>query len=149
MEFHLAELNVSRLTAPLDDPSLHEFVSVLDAVNAIAEVSTGFIWRLKDDEGRSSSYVPVFEDPLVIVNLSVWATADALKHFVYRSGHSAYLRRRTEWFEPGSSEMVCWWIKIGEIPDVFDARRRLEYLRAHGPSDEGFLFADPRPAPTF
>ncbi len=120
---------------------------MLEAVNSIAEVSPGFVWRLKDEDGRSSSFVPVFEDPLLIVNLSVWKSIDELKHFVYRSGHGAYFRRRTEWFGPNTSEMVCWWVEAGTIPDVFDARRRLEHMRTNGPSNQGFLFTDPLAKP--
>jgi heme-degrading monooxygenase HmoA len=143
MKFHFAELNIARLLQPLDHADNAEFVAVLDAVNAIAEVSDGFVWRLKDDDGRSASYVTVYDDPQLIVNLSVWESPDALKHFVYRSGHSAYLRRRKEWFgEPAPIQMVCWWIPAGETPDVHDAARRLEHLRTHGPSAEGFAFAD-------
>jgi hypothetical protein len=141
MEFHFAELNIATLLAPLEHPDNLEFVSVLEAVNRIAEVSDGFVWRLKDDEGRSASYVPVYEDPRVIVNLTVWESPEALRHFTYRSGHGAYFRRRTEWFEPGA-EMVCWWIRAGSIPTVEDAVERLNHLRTYGPSANGFLFTD-------
>jgi Domain of unknown function (DUF3291) len=146
MEFHFAELNIARLLQPLDHAANTEFVAVLDAVNAIAEVSDGFVWRLQDDDGRSASYVTVYDDPLLIVNLSVWESPDALRHFVYRSGHSSYLRRRKEWFadpDPDAgANMVCWWIPAGDMPDVRDAARRLDHFRANGPSHEGFAFAD-------
>lgn len=146
MQFHFAELNIARLRHPLDHEANAEFVAVLEAVNAIAEVSDGFVWRLQDDDGRSASYVAVYDDPLLIVNLSVWESPDALRHFVYRSGHSSYLRRRKEWFadpEPSAgTNMVCWWIPGGDEPDVHDAARRLEGLRANGPSHDGFEFAD-------
>jgi Domain of unknown function (DUF3291) len=147
MGFNLAELNIAKLTAPLDDPSLHEFVSVLEAVNLIAEASAGFVWRLKDDDGRSSTFVPAFDDPLLIVNLTVWKSVEELKHFTYRSGHGAYFRRRTEWFVSSTSEMVCWWIPEGEVPDVADAKQRLGHLREHGPSQTGFFFSDPLAKP--
>jgi hypothetical protein len=143
MRFHFAELNIARLLHPLDHTENAEFVAVLDAVNAIAEVSGGFVWRLKDDDGRSASYVTVYDDPQLIVNLSVWDSPEALRHFVYRSGHSSYLRRRKEWFGDAIGEqMVCWWIPAGEVPDVHDAARRLQRLQAHGPSADGFAFAD-------
>lgn len=139
--WHFAELNIARLHQPLDHIDNAEFVAVLDAVNNIAEVSDGFVWRLKDDDGRSASYVGVYDDPLVIVNLSLWATPDALRHFVYRSGHSSYLRRKREWFAESSTlDMVCWWVPAGALPDVHDAVARLEHLRAHGPSLDGFPF---------
>lgn len=140
---HFAELNVARLHLPLDHVANTEFVSVLEAVNRIAEVSEGFVWRLQDEEGRSASYVTAYDDPLVIINLSVWESPDALRHFVYRSGHSAYLRRRREWFtESTTIDMVCWWQRVGNMPDVFDAVRRLDVLRSNGSSSEGFALAD-------
>ncbi len=143
MDFHFAELNIATLLAPLDHADNTEFVADLEAVNQIAEVSDGFVWRLKDDDGRSASYVPVYDDPRMIVNLTVWETPDSLRHFTYRSGHGAYFRRRSEWFEPSNEiNMVCWWIPAGTIPTVEDAVRRLDHLRAYGPSQEGFLFTN-------
>ncbi len=149
MRHHLAELNIARLREPLDHPDMAEFVSVLDAVNAIAEVSNGFVWRLKDDDGRSASYVRAVDDPLTIINLSVWTDIESLRHFVYRSGHHAYLRRRREWFEVADEVgMVCWWTPKGEVPTVGDSLRRLMRLRADGPSADGFTFAEPLPMPS-
>jgi hypothetical protein len=146
--FHFAELNIARLLHPLDAAQNEEFVAVLDAVNAIAEVSPGFVWRLKADDGRSASYVEVFDDPQVIVNLTLWTDPESLRHFTYRSGHGAYFRRRQEWFEPSQQpDMVCWWIAPGELPDVRDAVDRLERLRRDGPSDDGFPFTELRKPP--
>ena len=148
MEFHLAELNVARLRHPLDAVETAEFVSVLDAVNLIAEVSPGFVWRLQGEANQSSSYVTAYDDPLVIINLTVWTDVESLKHFTYRSGHGAYFRRRSEWFEPTTeAHMVCWWTPAGTVPDVADAVARLERLRADGPSEHGFLFNAPLPKP--
>jgi Domain of unknown function (DUF3291) len=141
---HLAELNIARLHKPLDDPDNREFVASLDAINLLAESSVGFVWRLKDESGQSSSYVQVYDDPLLIVNLSVWTSTEALRHFVYRSGHSAYLRRKRDWFAPADGEQfVCWWIREGTTPDPLDAKRRLDTMRTDGPSIEGFLLSDP------
>lgn len=149
MEFNFAELNVARLLHPLDAPDNAEFVAALDAVNLIAERTPGFVWRLQGDAGESSSYVTAYDDPLMIINLTVWKDAESLRHFTYRSGHGAYLRRRREWFaQPTAPQMVCWWIPAGEVPTVDDAVRRLEQLRAEGPGPQAFTFADPFPAPT-
>lgn len=147
--FHLAELNIARLHRPLDEPANAEFVAALDAVNMIAERSPGFVWRLQGEDGASSSYVTAYDDPLLIINLTVWEDLESLRHFTYRSGHGAYLRRRREWFEaPAAAHMVCWWIPAGEVPGVADATRRLELLRTDGPSADGFLFTAPLPAPS-
>jgi hypothetical protein len=148
MEFHLAELNIARLRHPLDTAESSEFVSVLDAVNQIAEVSSGFVWRLQAEDNQPSSYVIAYEDPLIIVNLTVWTDVESLKHFTYRSGHGAYFRRRAEWFEPATkAHMVCWWLPAGTVPDLDDAMLRLERLGANGPSHDGFLVNAPLSKP--
>jgi heme-degrading monooxygenase HmoA len=141
VEHHLAEYNIARLRVPLEAAENAEFVSVLEAVNAIAEVSPGFVWRLTDEGERSASYVQVYDDPLLIVNFSVWTDLESLRHFTYRSGHAAYFRRRKEWFEDAGSRLVCWWIPAGTTPTVDEARRRLDHLAEHGPTPEAFTFA--------
>ncbi len=149
--YHLAQYNVGRVHAPLDHPALAEFIAALEPVNSIAESTPGFVWRLKDADGQSSSYVrvPGIEDPLFIINYSIWEDLDSLKHFIYKSGHGAYLRRRREWFEllriPTSA---AWWIEAGEIPQVDEAHRRLIHLRANGPSEHAWPLNRPWPAPS-
>lgn len=151
MEHHLAQYNVARIREPLDHPDSGEFQRALDPINMVAERSPGFVWRLKDDDGQSSSYVSVqgIDDPLTIVNYSIWEDLDSLRHFIYKSGHTSYLRRRREWFEPSEvATTVCWWIRADSVPPVDEAHRRLVHLRAEGPSDEGWPLNDPRPAPS-
>jgi hypothetical protein len=96
-QWHLAQLNVARLRHPIDAPETSEFVANLDPINALAEASPGFVWRLQDDSGNATSIHPT-PDPMFIVNLSVWASIAALEDFVRRSAHAALLRRRREWF---------------------------------------------------
>lgn len=148
--YHLAELNLARLLYPLDGPESAEFAAALEPVNMLAELAPGFIWRLKDDGGSSSSYVEIDEidDPQVIVNFSIWTDIDSLMHFVMKSGHVAYFRRRKEWFEKNvETAMVCWWIPAGERPSASEAMQRLEELRVNGPSDRCWSLQDRRPAP--
>ena len=140
MTHHLAEFNIARLRAPLEADDNAEFVAVLDAVNRIAEVSPGFVWRLTSDDDRSASYVQVYDDPLLIVNFSVWTDLDSLRHYVYRSGHGAYFRRRKEWFDDSGSALVCWWIPASEIPSTDEAVARLARLEREGPSPDAFTF---------
>ncbi|MEO7398845.1 MAG: DUF3291 domain-containing protein [Ilumatobacteraceae bacterium] len=148
MPFHLAEFNVARLSHPLDSTESAEFVAVLDAVNMIAEASPGFVWRLQADGGLPSSYVTAYDDPRLIINLTVWEGVESLRHFAYRSGHGAYFRRRREWFETLPAEaVVCWWIVAGHVPSVIDATARLERLRHDGPGPDGFLLSDPLLSP--
>ena len=123
----------------------------MEPVNAIAESTPGFVWRLKDDDGQSSSYVtmPEIDDPLVIVNYSIWADLESLQHFVTKSGHGSYLRRRRDWFVPSDGpSTVCWWIPAGTIPELADAYRRLVQLRENGPSDTGWPLSKPMSVPT-
>lgn len=148
MSHHFVELNVARLRQPLDHPDTAEFVAVLEAVNQIAERTPGFVWRLQDASGRSSSYVTAHDDPQMIINLTIWEDPAALRHFTYKSGHGAYFRRRREWFEPSPEPyMVCWWLPAGEVPTVADALARLDHLRTHGPGPDGFLLTDLLPTP--
>jgi len=146
--WHLAELNVGRLHQPLDHPDTAEFTAALDEINALADASPGFVWRLKDEEtGLSSSFVQASDDPLFIVNLSVWETPEQLHHFVYRTAHTPFLRRRREWFQKVDVFLVCWWVPAGHVPSVEEAMARLEQLRTQGPSDEAFTLRDVRPQP--
>ena len=144
--FHLAQLNVATMLAPLDDPRMKGFVEALDHINAIADVSPGFVWRLKDDAGNATALRPFEAD--MIVNMSVWESAEALFDYVYRSGHQAYLARRKEWFAmPAEAHLVLWWIPAGTRPTIEEAKRRLDLLRQICPSPEAFTFKQRYPAP--
>ena len=152
MTHHLAQINVARLRRPLDHAETAEFVEALDPVNDKAEAADGFIWRLKDEAGQSSSFVPVegIDDPLEVVNYSIWQDVAALEHFVFKSGHVEFLRRRREWFERSDQpSTACWWVPAGTIPPVGEAYQRLQHLRAHGPSSEAWPLnrAFPPPGP--
>ena len=137
---HLAAFNIARLRAPMDDPQIDDFRNNLDRINALAEDSPGFVWRLQDDTGNATGIKP-FGDDLEIVNLSVWESIDALADFTYRTGHVDFLRRRREFFEAPTQAIVClWWIPEGTVPTVEDAIGRLQHLREHGPTAEAFTF---------
>lgn len=119
---------------------IDDFRTNLDPVNALAEASPGFVWRLQDDSGNATEIKP-FGDELEIINLTVWESIDALADFTYRSGHREFLRRRREFFEAASQPYLClWWIPEGTIPTIDDAIARLEHLRANGPTPTAFTF---------
>lgn len=146
--FHLAQLNVARAQAPLDDPSMADFVAQLDAVNALAERSPGFVWRLQGDSGQSSSYLQFFSDPALLVNLTVWESVESLYAYTYRSDHVAVFRQRKQWFEPhGGVYLVLWWVPAGHIPTMEEANERLEHLREHGAMAFAFTFRQQFPPP--
>jgi len=137
---HLALFNIARLRAPMDDPLIDDFRDNLDPINALAEKSPGFVWRLQDESGNATGIYP-YGDELVIPNLAVWDSIDALADFTYRSGHLEFLRRRRDFFEPPTeSILVLWWIPEGHIPTMEEAMARLEHLRQHGPSAPAFTF---------
>jgi heme-degrading monooxygenase HmoA len=138
---HLAQFNIGRGRAPLDDPAMAEFVNALDQVNTAAEQSPGFVWRLKDDNGASSSYVRAYEDERMLISLSVWESIEAVRAFTYGEPHVLFFRRRAEWFEPhGGPNLVLWWIPAGHIPTVREAVERMEHLIANGPTAHAFTF---------
>lgn len=137
--YHLAQLNIAALRAPLDSPELADFVANLDRVNELADRSPGFVWRLVGEGDDATSLRPFGED--LIVNMSVWASIDALSRYVYDSAHVDIMRRRREWFERmADSHLVLWWVRHGHIPTVAEAAERLEYLRRHGPTKRAFTF---------
>jgi hypothetical protein len=143
--YELAQMNVARLRAPLDSPQLADFVGALDRINAIADGSPGFVWRLQDDTGNATALRPMGED--MIVNMSVWRDAESLNAFVYRSDHVAVMRRRREWFEKMDLYMVLWWVPRGHRPAVEEGIERLGLLRSLGPSGDAFTFGKLFPAP--
>lgn len=138
--YHLAQLNIGRVRAPLTDPVMADFVNNLDAINALAEDSAGFVWRLKGDGNDATSLRP-FDDEQIIVNMSVWENVESLRHYVYRSAHTDFLRRRKEWFDKMDELIVVlWWVPAGHTPTVAEAKARLLHLREHGDTVHAFGF---------
>ena len=114
--FHIAQLNIGRARGPVDGPIMAEFMALLDPVNAVADASPGFVWRLQTEDGNATALRP-YEDERMIVNMSVWESIEDLAAFVYRSGHVDVMRRRREWFEPMKPYMVLWWVPAGAAAD--------------------------------
>jgi hypothetical protein len=146
--FHLAQVNIARMRAPLESEVMYGFRSQLERINAIADRSPGFVWRLQSDEGDATA-IRAFDDPLLLVNMSVWESLEALHAYVYKSDHVALLRGRREWFEPlvGSPSLALWWIPAGHEPTVDEAKERLELLQTRGPTAAAFTFREPFPPP--
>ena len=138
--FHLAQVNIAQLLAPLDDPQLAGFVARLDEINALADGSDGFVWRLQTEAGDATS-LRVFDDDRLLVNLSAWRSVEALQQYVYRTVHAELIRQRAAWFERlGRPHYALWWIRAGTLPTVDEAKQRLAHLDAHGPSPQAFQF---------
>ena len=147
LEFHLAQVNIARMRAPLDDPLLAGFVARLNEINALADAAPGFVWRLQTEAGDATA-LRAYDDERILFNLSVWETPEQLRQFVYRSAHIEVMRQRKSWFERFEGMyLALWWIRAGHIPSVQEAKDRLEHLAAHGESSYAFSFAKVFPAP--
>ncbi len=141
--WHLAQLNVGRLLAPLESEALSGFVTQLAPINALADGTPGFVWRLQTEAGDATSIRPT-EDDMFLINLSVWSSIEALRAFVYTSAHVHVLRQRRSWFEQlATSHMVLWWVPAGHIPTADEALDRLDRLRREGPTPTAFTFRTP------
>jgi len=140
MKFHLAQVNIAKMLAPIDSPVMADFVANLDPINALAESSKGFVWRLKDDNNNATS-IKIYDDDYLIVNMSVWEDIDSLHEYVYKSVHTEIFKRRKEWFEKMSDmHMALWYIAEGRWPSVADAAERLNHIRVHGENPYAFSF---------
>jgi hypothetical protein len=143
----LAQLNIGIIKAPMDSPIMADFAASLERINALADQSPGFVWRLQTDEGDATSIRP-FEDENLLVNMSVWRDVETLNKFVYRSAHVDIMRRRREWFElMREAFLVLWWVPAGHRPSIAEAVARLEILRSKGPTTEAFTFRQAFPPP--
>lgn len=142
-EYQLAQLNIAKARDAMDSATMQGFVARLDEINALAESSPGFVWRLLTAAG-DTVLSRVFGDPAIIVNMSVWEDLDSLKHYVYKSMHVELIRDREAWFHKiPEAHQVLWWVPAGHIPTVMEARAKLLHLREHGPSEQAFTFARP------
>lgn len=148
MIWHLAQVNIARFRLPAEDPVNADFMNALDDVNALAEGSPGFVWRLKG-EGNNATDLKPYDDPNIAVNMSVWESVEALAGFAYRNlEHRAVMRRRREWFEEVSVYMALWWVPVGHVPTVEEAKAKLALLEKLGPTAEAFTFKAPFAAPS-
>ena len=146
-DYELAQLNIGIIRGPMDSPVMAEFAANLERINALAERSPGFVWRLKTEAGDATDIRP-FQDPNMLVNMSVWQDMACLSDYVYRSAHTQVMRRRREWFERmGEAFLVLWWVPRAHRPSLAEAIARLERLRADGPGPEAFTFRQAFPAP--
>jgi hypothetical protein len=139
---HLAQVNIARMRVPLEDPLMADFVARLDEINALADGAEGFVWRFQETNGNAT-YLRPYDDDRILFNLSVWASVDALKNYVYRTAHAELLRDRRKWFDAMTDmHLALWWIPEGHVPTVEEAKGRLEHIRAHGPSAHAFTMKD-------
>jgi hypothetical protein len=128
------------MKAPLDEPLMAGFVARLDEINALADNSPGFVWRLKTSEGNAT-YLHPYEDDRILFNMSVWDAVEALRRYVYRTAHVELFRQRQDWFDkPGAANVALWWVPAGHVPSIDEAIKRLACLDSHGPTQFAFTF---------
>lgn len=141
--YHLAQVNIARMLTSLADPLMAEFVAQLDAINAIADSSSGFVWRLQTPDGNATTLRP-YEDDLILVNLSLWVNISDYSAFVYKSRHRSVMQQRRQWFQRFDGPYTAlWWVPCGHIPSVEEAKQRLDYLRTHGETPYAFSLKKP------
>ena len=139
--YHLAQINIGRVKAPTDDPIMAGFMNRLDEINALADRSPGFVWRLQTSEGNATYFRPYPEDDRILLNMSVWESIQALHHYVYKTAHSELLKHRHEWFEKfAGAYTTMWWVPAGHRPGIDEAKKRLAHLELHGPTQFAFTF---------
>lgn len=143
LNFQLAQVNIAQAKAEMDTETMSGFVNRLDEINALAEQSEGFVWRLQSDNGDATS-IRVFDDPLLLVNMSVWGSIEALRNYVYKTVHVELVRDREAWFDKMENiHQALWWIPTGHIPTTQEAKDKLELLRELGSTQEAFTFGKP------
>ena len=140
-EIHIAQINVGRLVAAEGSPEVQGFFDNLDRVNALAEASPGFIWRLQSEAGNATDIKPT-ADPLFIVNMSVWeshatiCSTSSIKARIRRSWVSA-----ASWFErPEGAYQALWWVAPGHVPSIEEGLSKLWQLDRFGPTPLAFTF---------
>lgn len=145
--YHIAQVNIARMRAPIEDPLLAGFVARLDEINALADHAPGFVWRLQTDSGNATSLRP-YDDDRILFNLSVWETPELWHAFVFHGAHVEVMRQRLGWFErPQGVYSAMWWVPAGHIPSIAESKERLEHLRLHGESVHAFSWAKRFPPP--
>ncbi len=148
MSHHLAQINIGRLLAPIDDPKIAEFVSQLEPINTLADKAPGFVWRLQSESGNATDIIYNPNDASILLNMSVWESLEALRNYAYKSDHARVLRERAKWFEKMDKPIYClWWIPAGHIPTVAEGRERLEHYQQNGATPYSFWFSQHFPQP--
>ena len=147
IQYHLAQINIGRILAPIDSPLMAEFVVQLPPINALADSTPGFVWRLQTESGDATS-IRIYKDEMIAINMSVWDSVDALREYAYKSAHAGVMRDRKRWFEKFDGPyMALWWIPAGHIPTPEKGKQRLDYLREHGDTSYAFSFKNIFPLP--
>ncbi|WP_406683649.1 DUF3291 domain-containing protein [Seonamhaeicola sp. MEBiC1930] len=138
-KFYLAQVNVAKRLAPMDDPIMQDFINNVDRINTIADEAEGFVWRMKDEDKDLGA--KIFQDETLLINMSVWTDIDALFNYTYKTGHLEVFKRKKEWFSKVQMKhMAFWYVPVGYQPNFYDAKERLDYLNTNGDTPYSFTF---------
>jgi Domain of unknown function (DUF3291) len=138
--YHIAQVNIGRVKAPSDSPIMAGFYNRLDEINSLADCSPGFVWRLQTPAGNAT-YLRPYDDDRILINMSVWESVDLLRAYVYKTAHAELLRQRESWFvQFAGVYLALWWVPVGHIPGVDEAKKRLAHLESNGPTQFAFTF---------
>jgi hypothetical protein len=141
--YQLAQVNISPLKEPIDSLLLVDFVAQLDEINALAEACEGFVWRLQGEDGNATAY-QVFDNKMIIMNMSVWESVESLRNYVYKTVHADVMKQGGKWFNKlARPQMALWWVPAGHIPTPQEAKENLAYLAENGETKEAFTFNNP------
>ncbi len=144
MKYQLAQINIAQAQDSMDSETMQGFVDRLDEINSIADNAPGFIWRLQSEEGDATS-IRAFDNPLLLINMSVWKDIESLKAFVYKTFHVELIQDRDAWFgKMLQVHQALWWVPAGHIPTIEEGKQKLDYLQQHGPGETTFTFAKPQ-----
>ena len=141
-KYHIAQLNIGRALAPVDDPLMADFTNNLLRINTLGHNTPGFAWQLLTEDGDSTAFRMFADDDSLLINMTVWESIEALFQFTYHSEHTDFLRRRREWFAPlpDLPVLVLWWVPAGHHPSLEEAKAKLLHLKQHGPTPLAFTF---------
>lgn len=147
-DFYLAQINIAKAKEAIDSPTMKGFVDQIDKINVLAEQAEGFIWRLQGYDGDATS-INAFDDPNLIINMSVWVDIESLKTYVYKTAHVELIRDRAEWFSKiDKVQQALWWIPKGDIPSIEEGKSKLALLEKNGPSQNAFTFSNSKEKPS-
>jgi hypothetical protein len=147
-QYYLAQVNTARLRASLDTPEMADFVAQIEGINAIADEDPGFVWRLRSEGANDATSIRAFDDDQILITLTVWKSVEALSNYVYRGAHGGIMRDRRKWFERLDQPILAlWWIPVGHLPTIEEAKERLTYLQQHGSTPFAFSFGKSFPSP--
>lgn len=143
MKYHLAQINIAQGKDAIDSETMKGFVDRLDEINAIADSADGFVWRLQTEDGDAVT-IQAFDDPNLLINMSIWEDIESLKSYVYRTFHVELIQDRDAWFDKiVSVHQTMWWIPVGTLPTLDEGKQKLAHLDKYGPTQEAFTFAKP------